>query len=210
MVDPSKFEKLNVADACSIWNVLASRILHSAARSAQISFCITAFVQYECLHKPSRAWPERPELQNRLRREIQSGAVMACPIDVEDLQEVAVLEARRRLSKGEISSIVFAKKSEQAFMTDDKKAAVLARAILPGHKVQNTPHLLAWLIFAARLQDSDKDAIVAEMTSLNRNLNPHLEDAYREALRCRLMAQQPAEGAPVPAQAIAASPRTRG
>lgn len=205
MIDPSNFEKLNVADACSIWNVLASRILHGAARSAQISFCITAFVRYECLHKPSRAWPERPELQNRLRREIQSGAVMACPIDVEDLQEVAVLEARQRLSKGEISSIVFSKKSQQAFMTDDKKAAILARTILPGHKVQSTPHLLAWLIFTARLQDSDKDAIVAELTSLSRNLNPHLEDAYREALRCRLMTQQPA-GAAVPVQGKVASP----
>jgi hypothetical protein len=130
------------------------------------------------------------------------------PIDVEDLQEVAVLEARRRLSKGEISSIVFSKKSLQAFMTDDKKAAILARTILPGHRVQSTPHLLAWLIFTARLQDSDKDAIVAELTSLSRNLNPHLEEAYREALRCRLMAQQPA-GAVVPVQAKVASPRTR-
>jgi predicted nucleic acid-binding protein len=197
MIDPSKFEKLNVADTCSIWNVLASRVLHGAAKSVQVSFCLTEFVRYECLLKPGRDWPERPELQNRLRREIQTGSVMPCRIEIEDLQDVGILESRKRVSKGELSSIVFAKKSQQAFMTDDKKAANLARTIVPTDKVQSTPHLLAWLFYTGRLQDSDKDLIVSELTGLSRNLQPHLDNAYFEALRCRLMTQT-SQGAVVP------------
>jgi hypothetical protein len=189
MIDPSKFEKLNVADTCSVWNVLASRVLHGAAKSAQVSFCITEFVRYECLVKPGLMWAERSELQNRLRREIQTGAVMPCRIELEDLQDVGILESRKRVSKGELSSIVFAKKSPQAFMTDDRKAAILARTILPTPKVQSTPHMQAWLFFTGRLQDSDKDLILTELAGLNRNLQPHLNIAYLEALRCRLMTQ---------------------
>lgn len=128
---------------------------------------------------------------------MRSGAVVACSIDIEDLQDVAVLEGRKRLSKGELSSIVFAKKSLQAFMTDDKKAASLARTIIPNYRVQSTPHLFGWLYFIGRLQDSDKNTIIDEFASLNRCLHRHLENAYTEALRCRLMAQ-PARNSVVP------------
>jgi predicted nucleic acid-binding protein len=201
MIDPSKFEKLNVADTCSIWNVLASRLLHGAAKSAQVSFCLTEFVRYECLVKPGQARPERLELQNRLKREIQAGSMKPCRIEIEDLQDVAVLESRRRVSKGELSSIVFAKKSQQAFMTDDRKAANLARTIVATDKVQSTPQLLAWLFYIGRLQDSDKDAITSELIALSRNLQPHLDNAYVEALRCRLMSHtsQGAVAVPDPA-----------
>lgn len=209
MIDPSKFEKLNVADTCSVWNVLASLVLCAAAKSAHVSFCITEFVRYECLHKPSKVWPERPELQKRLRHEMESGALSSYPIEIEDLQDVAVLEARRKVSKGELSSIVFAKKSLQAFMTDDKKAANLARTIIPNDKVQSTPHLFAWLFFTARLQDSDKNTIVAELASLNRILDPHLEAAYQEALRCRLMAQNPLSTAIVDRNEVGSAPTRR-
>jgi hypothetical protein len=188
MIDPSKFELLNVADTCSVWNVLGSQVLYVAAKSAGVSFCCTEFVRYECLHKPGKPRPERSQLQSRLRREISNGDFKPCNIDIEDLQDVEVIENRMRLSKGEISSIVFAKKSQQAFMTDDKKAAKLARTIMSGDKVQSIPHLLAWLYFLGRLQDSDKGTIVAELDSLNRSLQPHIDNAYQEALRCRLMA----------------------
>jgi len=189
MIDPSKFELLNVADTCSIWNVLGSQVLYVAAKSAGVSFCCTEFVRYECLHKPGQPRPERSQLQSRLRREISNGDFKPCNIDIEDLQDVEVIENRMRLSKGEISSVVFAKKSQQTFMTDDKKAAKLARTIVAEGKVQSTPHLLAWLYFLGRLQDSDKGTIVAELASLNRSLQPHIDNAYQEALRCRLMAQ---------------------
>jgi hypothetical protein len=189
MVDPSKFVRLNVADTCSIWNVLASRILYSAARAAQVSLCVTHFVRYECLNKPGQIRPERSELQRRLQREIDLGGVTCCNIDLEDLQDIEVLQARGRISKGELSSMVFARKTQQAFMTDDRKAAKLADEILPSHRVQSTPHLFAWLYFAGGLQDSDKGAIAADLLALGRNLQPHLDAAYNEALRCRLASQ---------------------
>jgi hypothetical protein len=189
MIDPSRFDILNVADTCSIWNVLASRVLHTATQSARVSLCLTEFVRYECLHKPGQPRPERAELQGRLRRELRSGGVMACSINIEDLQDVDALEKRKRVSKGELSSIVFAKKTQQAFMTDDKKAAHLARTMIPIAKVQSTPHLLGWLYFTGRLLDPDKGTILAELAELKRNLQRQIEAAYDEALRCRLMAQ---------------------
>jgi hypothetical protein len=119
-----------------------------------------------------------------------NGDFRCCQIDLEDLQQVEIIENRMRLSKGEISSIIFAKKSKQAFMTDDKKASKLARDVLNNGLVQSTPHLLGWLYFAGRLQDSDKDIIIADLTMLNRgSLKSHIEDAYRESLRCRLLTQ---------------------
>jgi hypothetical protein len=198
MIDPSKFEPLNVADTCSLWNVLASRVLHEAAKSAGVSLCCTEFVRYECLHKPGQSRPERSEMQSRTAREIASGAIKCCSIEIADLQDVEVLENRMRLSRGEISSLVFARKSQQAIMTDDRKAANLARTILAENRVQSTPHLLAWLYFNYKLQDSDKDKIVAELAMVNRNLQPHLDNAYKEALRCRLMLGQAHPADPVP------------
>jgi hypothetical protein len=189
MIDFSKFEILNVADTCSTWNILASRTLHSAAKSAHVSLCVTEFVKYECLYKPGLARPERAELQSRLNREIQSGAIKACSIELEELQDLRVLEQRKKVSKGELASIVFAKRSQQAFLTDDRKAATLARTILPTEKVQSTPHCFGWLYFLGRLQDSDRYAIAEELAAVNRNLEPHLQHAYNEALRCRLMSQ---------------------
>jgi len=196
MIDPSKFETLNVADTCSIWNVLASRTLQTAARSAHVSLCLTEFVRYECLHKPGQSRPERAELQNRLRREVRSGGVSAYSIDLEDLQDVETLDKRKRVSKGELSSIVFAKKTQQAFMTDDKKAANLARTMIPTDKVQSTPHLLGWLYFNGRLLDADKVTILTELEELNRNLRTQIEETYHEALRCRLMSQASADSQP--------------
>jgi predicted nucleic acid-binding protein len=189
MNDVSKFDKLNVVDTCSIWNILGSRILHVAVKSAQVSLSISEFVRYECLYKPGQIRVERVELQNRLKQEMKSGAIKACSIELEDLQDVEVLEQRKRVSKGELSSIVFAKRSQQAFMTDDKKATKLALTILSQNKVQSTSHCCGWLYFNGWLGDSDKDAIVAELAGLQRSLEPHLTNAYLEGLRCRLLNQ---------------------
>jgi hypothetical protein len=189
MSDLSTFDPLNVADTCSIWNVLASRVLRVAAKSANVSLCLTDFVRYECLYKPGQDRPERTELQNRLKSELRTGAMRSCSIEIEDLQDLQILQERTRASKGELSSIVFAKKSRQAFMTDDTKAARLARSAISIEKVQSTPHLLGWLYFTGRLCDADKDAICSQLEELNRNLRDQLESAYFEALRYRLMAR---------------------
>ncbi len=189
-VDPSQFHLLNVADTCSIWNILSSLRLYRAASSANCSFCCTVFVLYECLHKKrKRILPEDEELKSRLKQERDSQKIIACSLDVADLQDVEILENRRRLSKGELSSIAFAKKTQQAFLTDDQKARKLAETVLASRMTQTTPHLFGWLFFTYTLADGDKDSIIQEHERLNRPLRKHFEEMYFEALRCRLLAQ---------------------
>jgi len=195
-VDFSSFYLYNVSDACAIWNLLSSRILYARARSAGCSFCLTHFVLYECLHKRRSSTSQQDqELKSRLQHEYDSRKIPACYLDIEDLQQVALLESRRRLSKGELSAIAFAKKTRQAFHTDDQAARRLAAQILAGPSIQTTPHLLGWLCFMEILSDGDKDEVIKEHESLGRPLRPHFDAAYNEALRCRLMVRKPPSGA---------------
>jgi hypothetical protein len=189
MIDVSNFELLNVADTCSLWNVLASRLLSATATEAGVQLCSTNFVLYECLHKPGQLRPERAELQSRLRQKLASGSIKSHSIDIEDLQDVEVLRNRKRISNGELSVIVFARKTHQAVLTDDIKAQKLARSELAASMTQSTPHLFAWLYFHGRLNDSDKDTVVSELEVLGRRLQPHFDTFHAEAQRCRVTAK---------------------
>jgi hypothetical protein len=191
MTDLSKFRLSNVADTCSIWNLLSSLIVWTAARQQKISVCCTQFVHYECLYKPGRSTPEIIELQKRLRREIEGGRLRFFNIELEDLQDIEALSKRKKVSSGELSSMVFAKRTSQAFMSDDAKALKLAATIIANDHIQSTTHLIGWLFFEGKLQDSDKDRIIAELKQFDRNLQPHLDRAYEEAMRCRLMSSNP-------------------
>jgi hypothetical protein len=191
MNDLSKFRLSNVADTCSIWNLLSSLIVWAASKQQRVTICCTQFVQYECLHKPGRLRPERVELQKRFRREIADGRLRCFNIELEDLQDIEALSKRKKVSSGELSSMVFAKRTSQAFLSDDRKASKLAAAIIPNDHIQSTTHLIGWLYFEGKLQDSDKDKITAELKQFDRNLQPHLDRAYEEALRCRLMNSNP-------------------
>ena len=107
--------------------------------------------------------------------------------DISDLQAIKLLESRKRLGKGELSSIAFAMKIGQAVITDDMKARKLAED--SGHvHIQTTPHLFSWLIFKGRLSDFDKGAVIAQHRAMDRPLAPHFEKAYEMALQCRLNA----------------------
>jgi hypothetical protein len=192
MNDISQFVRWNVADTCSLWNLLASRLLYSTARSAGVTLCCTQFVIYECLHKPGLARPEREELQRRLKARLADGSITAHPIDIEDLQDVEILRSRKKLSIGELSVIVFARKTAQAILTDDRGAQNLARTALAVNTVQSTPHLFAWLYFNSLLSDSDKEQVAADLLLLSRSLKPHLENYHAEAQRCRAIATQAA------------------
>ena len=185
-IDPSKFHLINVADTCSVWNVLSSVRLHGAAKEARCEFCITSFVHYECLIKPRKA-PTTAEigLMERLVKEQVRGGFAVHSCDIGDLQAIKLLESRKRLGKGELSSIAFAMKIAQAIITDDMKARKLAED--SGHALtQTTAHLFAWLIFMGHLGDSDLATIIAQHQAMERPLAPHVEDAYRLALQCRL------------------------
>ncbi|MBU0752339.1 MAG: hypothetical protein KJ787_13785 [Gammaproteobacteria bacterium] len=185
-IDPSKFHLVNVADTCSVWNVLSSVRLHGAAKEAHCEFCITSFVRYECLIKPRKTpTAAEIELMGRLVKEQARGGFAAHSCDIGDLQAVKLLENRKRLGKGEISSIAFAMKIGQAIITDDMKARKLAED--SGHELtQTTPHLFAWLIFKGRLGDSDRSIVIAQHQTMERPLAPHFETAYAMALQCRL------------------------
>lgn len=185
-IDPSKFYPVNVADTCSVWNILSSPRLNAAAKEARCDFCVTSFVQYECLIKPRKSiLPNEQTLMDRLRVEQRRGAFQAHSCSIEDLQVIEVLEKRKRLGKGELSSIAFAMKIRQGVITDDRKAWRLAKD--SGHAyAQTTPHLFSWLIFTGRLGDGDKDTVIAQHINAGRHIAEHLQNAYEIALQCRL------------------------
>ena len=184
--DPSQFFLCNVVDTCAIWNVLSSRRLFGIACTAGCVFCCTAYVNYECLKKPrNRPSESDRKLQDRLISAQRQGQFAVYHLEIDDLLEVDVLEQRKRLGHGELSSVVFAKRTNQAFLTDDQKARSLAHTALPSDRVQTTPHLLGWLLFTSRLTDGDCEHVKTEHTSLNRPLEPFFEKMYRLALEYR-------------------------
>lgn len=189
-IDCSRFSLINVIDTCAIWNVLSSRRLMGAAKDAKCHFSATMFVYYEALHKPRRApTKEDIELQDRLRRERETGFFGNCSLNIADLQEVDILESRMRLGKGELSSIAFAKKARLTFMTDDQKARKLGSVVIGNNYVQTTPHLFGWLFFGGHLSDVDKNDVIQEHENYGGPLRRYFEEMYNEALRCRLMAR---------------------
>lgn len=188
-IDPSKFHLINVADTCAVWNVLSSPRLYISAKEARCEFCITSFVRYECLFKPRKNAPTvaEAELMRRLAKEQARGGFAAHSCGIGDLQALKILENRKRLGKGELSSIAFAMKIGQAVITDDMKARKLAED--SGYPlIQTTPHLFSWLIFKGRLGDSDKPIIIMQHQAMERPLSPHFEKAYELALQCKLNA----------------------
>jgi len=122
----------------------------------------------------------------RLREERKQGKFRDYHIDIEDLQLIEVLKNRRNLSKGELSSIVFAKKTRQAFLTDDQSARILAQKILDPKMVQTTPHLFGWLFYSDYLIDSDKALIIKEHSELGRPLAKYFEEMYLKAYELKL------------------------
>lgn len=122
---------------------------------------------------------------DRLRAEQKRGAFQAHSCSIDDLQSIEILEKRKELGKGELSSIAFAMKIRQGFITDDRKALQLAKD--SGHPyAQTTPHLFSWLIFTSKLGDGDKATVIAQHIEAGRHIAPHLQTAYEMALQCRL------------------------
>ena len=185
-IDPSQFKKCNVTDTCAVWNILSSRLLYTAANTAGCSFCCTSFVHYEYLHKPRKNYTsEDVELQSRLRGAIQDGKFKSYHLDIEDLQEINILQKRKNLGKGELASIAFAKKTSQAFLTDDMKARKLAEQVMVCQFVQTTSHLVGWLFFANFLGDSDLKIVVDEHKKYDGPLAQYFEEMYNRALDYR-------------------------
>lgn len=184
-INPAQFHLVNVADTCSVWNILSSATLHAAAKKAGCSFCITDVVRYELLIKPrSKPNPSDAELQKRLCIEQALGGFPSHSCSMADLSVVSALEQRKKLGKGELSSIAFAMRIRQAVITDDLKAAKLARA--SGHDLtQTTPHLLAWLDFNGTFTEVEKQDVLTQHIALNGSLAEHLARAIEMAGQCK-------------------------
>ena len=71
-----------------------------------------------------------------MQKEISQKRFTAYNITIDDLQEIDVLNSRKKLGKGELSSIVFAKKTRQAFLTDNTRARKLGNEQNPATKVK--------------------------------------------------------------------------
>lgn len=187
-LDVQNFYKYVVVDTCAVWNILSSRMLHQAGISAGCYFSITAFVLYECLHKPrSSKRPSEIKLQERLKTARQAGQFKEYALEVADLQDVDILAQRQNLSKGEIAAIAFAKKTNQAFLTDDQGARKLAATALERSKIQTTPHLLGWLVFTDSISDEGVAVVISEHNEMERPLSVYFDSMHKEALRCRAM-----------------------
>lgn len=187
-IDITEFNKINVIDTCAIDNLLSSATLYRAARSSNCSFCYTKFVEYEMLYKTRKNLDEKTkELQQKLKDETSAKRLECHNLSIDDLQEIEILEQRKRLGIGELSSIAFAKKINQNFMTDDSKARKLGGLVLGIKRVQTTPHLVGWLFYKRELIDSDFSVIISEHKNYNRPLSQYFEKAYHESLRIRSM-----------------------
>jgi hypothetical protein len=121
-----------------------------------------------------------------LKKLDKNGQFQMFHIDLDDLNDIEILNHRNNLSKGELSSMVFAKKTQQAFITDDQGARKLASSCIPNDKEQTTPHLFGWLIYRGILGDSDKDAVISEHVRFSRPLEKYFNEIYEKALLYRL------------------------
>lgn len=183
-IDPSQFHLINVTDTCAVWNVLSSPTLYRAALGARCHFCVTGFVNYECLLKPRTSPSDATrELQRRLEEARDAGQfeVQACSLN--DLQAIGRLEDRKRLGKGELSSIAFAMSRGLAVLTDDQGARKLSAAA-GSHPTQTTPHLHSWLIFTRVLDDMDHSNVLSQHKLMEGSLARHFQEAYHLALQC--------------------------
>lgn len=185
-IDITDFEMINVIDTCAIDNLLSSEILYRAAMNAKCNFCYTKFVEYEMLYKPRKNLDAgSKQLQEKLKKETLSNKFECFSLSIDDLQEIEILEKRKKLGGGELSSIAFAKKINKCFMTDDSKARKLGISVLGNKRVQTTPHLVGWLFYKRDLIDSDFLILINEHQYYNRPLSKYFEEAYHESLRIK-------------------------
>lgn len=189
--DPRSFSPMAVTDTCSVWNLLSARKLYRATFTANLTFCITPMVLYECIKKKRKlVTDEMRELIARLETVRKNGAFPLQGCELEDLLAVTQT-APTGLSSGELSCIaVVYRITTMAVMTDERQARYFAREKL-GLRVETTPRLYGWLHFNRYLLDGDHAEVVAEHEQYERRpLTKFLDEAYESALQYRLMETQ--------------------
>lgn len=186
-IDISVFDKNNVIDTCSIWNILSSTKLYSTIISIIKVLSLTEYVVYESLYKPRKTNKESDKLLKMiLAKEIDKKCFQIFKISIEDLQDIGILKNRKKFGKGEISSIAFAKKSRISFLTEDQNARKFSKNVV-GVNTQTTPHLLGWLFFEGYLLDGDLHQIITEHKAMDGKLENYFKEVFLEAMRCKLL-----------------------
>ena len=186
-IDITKCFKSNLIDTCSIWNILSSPIIYSVLLDNNFSLSITKFVEYECLFK-YRPQQNSKELNLRclLEKELIKGKIKCHALTLEDLQDDFILENRKKIGIGELSSIAFAKKVSIAFLTDDQKARKLASNHIGKVNVQTTPLILGWLLFNNLISDGDIEPIIKSHNEHNRPLEKYFRYVHMESHRIKM------------------------
>lgn len=186
-IDIQKFNLINVIDSCSVWNLISSPLFFKMALIQKCFFCMTQFVRYECLFKLKHANESQDTLMKVLKKNIENKKVEVHHLTIDDLQEVAILQQRKRLGIGELSSIAFAKRTSQSFLTDDQNARKLAKIILGNDRVQTIPQLLGWLFVNQCLSQIDLYEVIRDHESHERPLKKYFIEVYDECQRINLL-----------------------
>jgi predicted nucleic acid-binding protein len=137
---------------------------------------------YECLYKPRTVFKEvNNRLQDKLRKEMTKNLFPSYSISIDDLQSIMNLEQRKSLSKGELSSIVFAQKTRQAFLTDDQGARKLSESYIGLDNTQTIPQLFGWLSYIGKILDNDKSVIILEHENNGGQLRKYFDEVFGRA-----------------------------
>jgi len=187
-IDITNCLKINITDSCAVSNIISSRLLFARASGNNFIFSITEYVQYECLYKSrTNPTPKEEELRQRLIKHQQNSKFTVHNLSISDLQDDLLSQHSRQLGMGEISSVAFAKKIGQPFLTDDQKARKIAQEIMGTRNVQTTPQIVGWLFFNGSLTDGDLPELIKEHNEFKRPLEKYFRSVYEEAMRLRLI-----------------------
>ena len=181
-INIKSFILYNTIDTCSVWHLLSSDRLYNIAKTNGCYFSCTSYVLYECLYKPRKVFKEADvRLIDKFKKKQKDFYSQSYSISIDDLQSIVTLEQRRALSKGELSSIVFAKKTRQAFLTDDQAARKLSESFLGCDHTQTTPHLFGWLSYTQKILDNEKSVIIQEHEANGGKLSKYFEEVFNRA-----------------------------
>lgn len=192
--DPARFSLVSVVDTCAVWGMLSSLRLNEAAFRANLHFCITPVVLYECLHKPrANVTPEQSELMDRLVSNRNKGRFSLQECSLDDLLSIAE-KAPGRLGSGEMSCLAAAYRIRSiAVMIDERVARKYAQEKLD-LLVETTPRLYGYLHYHLHLSDADHDDVIREHERFERRpLTQFFNQTFGEAIRCRLMVRTSAD-----------------
>ncbi len=182
-----EIKKYSVIDTCSIWNLISSKLFYKTVINEGFTFSITSFVLYECLHKERKKIDNKQiELIKRFEKERTGAQFRDYTISIEDLQSADVLKNSKRQSKGELTSIIFAKKTRQSFITDDQGARKLAAKLLDLVDINTSPILLGHLVYTGKILDNQFDKIIEEHEELEGSLTEWYKKAFYESLEEKL------------------------